>query len=331
MSVSEGLDERIRTKRRGIVQPLIPRSPLRSSSEGPGWRGVILEKHMADADYVAAVVQALRSGVNLLDTAAPYDTEGVVGKAIKRVPRERVVIATKASVFRGGERYPPERVVASLDNSLRELGIDCIDVFQLHAVPPSGYDYVRDVIAPVLLKEKEKGKFRFLGITETSPNDLEHQMLLRAIPDGIWDVVMVAFHLMNQNTREAVFPATLQHRVGTLLMFAVRSIFARKERVAEAMKELAADGKVPQSLADDPDPLGFLIHPGGASSLTDAAYRYVRHEPGVDVVLFGTGDREHLRANIASILRPPLPESDRERLKAMFGHLRGVGLVAPPR
>ena len=105
-------------------------------------------------------------------------------------------------------------------------------------------------------------------------------MLLRAVPDGMWDVAMVAFHLMSQNTREAVFPATLQHRVGTLLMFAVRSIFARADRVAEAMKELAAQGKVPQSLADDPDPLGFLIHPGGATSLTDAAYRYVRHEPG---------------------------------------------------
>jgi len=242
-----------------------------------------------------------------------------------------VVIATKSSVFRGGERHPPERVIASLDNSLRELGIDCIDVFQLHAVPPSGYDYVRDVIAPVLLKEKEKGKFRFLGITETSPNDLEHRMLLRAVPDGLWDVVMVAFHLMSQNTREAVFPATLQHRVGTLLMFAVRSIFARRERVVAAMQELAAQGEVPRSLADDPDPLGFLVHPGGATSLTDAAYRYVRHEPGVDVVLFGTGDQAHLRANIESILRPPLPHADREKLGQLFGHLRGVGLVVPPR
>jgi len=136
---------------------------------------------------------------------------------------------------------------------------------------------------------------------------------------------------MNQNTRDAVFPATLRHGVGTLLMFAVRSIFARPERVAEAMQELAAQGQVPQSLSDQPDPLGFLVHGNGATSLTDAAYRYVRHEPGVDVVLFGTGDHAHLRANIASILRPPLPEPDRERLRQLFGHLRGVGLVAPPR
>ena len=72
------------------------------------------------------------------------------------------------------------------------------------------------------------------------------------------------------------------------------------------------------------------MHPDGASSLTDAAYRYVRHEPGVDVVLFGTGDAAHLRTNIESILKPPLPEADRAKLRELFSHLRGVGLEAPP-
>ena len=72
------------------------------------------------------------------------------------------------------------------------------------------------------------------------------------------------------------------------------------------------------------------MHPNGASSVTDAAYRYVRHEPGVDVVLFGTGDADHLKANITSILKPPLPEADRTKLRALFSHLRGVGLEIPP-
>jgi aryl-alcohol dehydrogenase-like predicted oxidoreductase len=310
------------------------RTELKVSVAGLGCGGFSrlgLNTGGTESSAIAIIHAALDHGVNLLDTAAPYGTEGVVGKAIRSVPRERVVIATKASVLRDGERHPPERVIASLDNSLRELGVDCIDLFQLHVVPPSGYDYVRDVIAPALLKEKEKGKFRFLGITERAATDFEHQMLVRAIPDGLWDVVMVAFHMMNQNTREVVFPLTLEHRVGTLLMFAVRNIFARRERVAEAITELAAEGKVQRSLTDDPDPLGFLIHPGGASSMTDAAYRFVRHEPGVDVVLFGTGDQAHLRANIESILRPPLPPADRDRLKELFSHLRGVGLVVPPR
>ena len=53
------------------------------------------------------------------------------------------------------------------------------------------------------------------------------------------------------------------------------------------------------------------------------------NEPGVDVVLFGTGSPEHLRTNIASILKPPLPEADRLQLTTLFGHLVGIGLDAP--
>ena len=61
--------------------------------------------------------------------------------------------------------------------------------------------------------------------------------------------------------------------------------------------------------------------------MTEAAYRYARHEPGVDVVLFGTGDAGHLRANIAALNEPPLPELDRAKLETLFGHLaEGVGL-----
>ena len=86
---------------------------------------------------------------------------------------------------------------------------------------------------------------------------------------------------------------------------------------------------MPQSLAETENPLGFLLHAGGATSIIDAAYRFVRHEPGVDVVLFGTGEPDHLRTNIASLLAPPLPEADRARLASLFGHLIGVGLDAP--
>jgi aryl-alcohol dehydrogenase-like predicted oxidoreductase len=61
--------------------------------------------------------------------------------------------------------------------------------------------------------------------------------------------------------------------------------------------------------------------------MTEAAYRYVRHEPGVDVVLFGTGDSAHLRANIEALNKPPLPAADRAKLAKLFGHLAiGIGL-----
>jgi hypothetical protein len=134
---------------------------------------------------------------------------------------------------------------------------------------------------------------------------------------------------MHQNARATVFPRTIANRVGTLLMFAVRNIFSRPERLAAALRELTARRELPRWLAHAPNPLGFLLHEGGASNITEAAYRFVRHEPGVDVVLFGTGDPEHLRANIAALLTPPLPLADRLTLSKLFGRLSGVGLDPP--
>ena len=128
-----------------------------------------------------------------------------------------------------------------------------------------------------------------------------------------------------------MFPRTIANGIGTLMMFAVRNIFSKPQRLKSELRELAAAGKVARWLGHAPNPLGFLLHAagGGALTLPEAAYRFVRHEPGVDVVLFGTGDRDHLRTNIASILKPPLPETDRRILAKLFGHLVGVGLDPP--
>lgn len=282
-------------------------------------------------DAVALIRAALDLGVNLIDTAAAYGTESVVGQALRGVPRESVVVCTKVSRQPGEKMLSPEWVVRSLDNSLRALGLDYVDVFQLHAVSNSAYEYSRDAIVPVLLKERDKGKFRHLGITETAPNDPNQDMLYRATRDPQWDTVMVAFHMMHQVARARTFPFTQANNIGTLLMFVVRGIFARPAQLAATVRELAAAGQVPAELATTDDPLGFLVHSSGATSVTDAAYRYARHEAGVDVVLFGTGDQSHLRSNIASILSPPLPEADRTQLGALFSHLRGVGLDLPTR
>ena len=208
------------------------------------------------------VRQALDLGINLLDTAAVYGTEGVVGRAIRSVPRDSVVIATKAWIPRREGRSAAERAVASLDNSLKQLGTDYIDIFQLHGVSPKGYDQAIEIIAPALFKEREKGKLRHLGVTEAGSSDPEHAMIERAVEDGVWDIVMVAFHMMHQNARTRVFPRTMANRVGTLLMFAVRNIFSRPERLAAELRELTAKGQLPRWLADAPNPLGFLLHEG---------------------------------------------------------------------
>jgi aryl-alcohol dehydrogenase-like predicted oxidoreductase len=278
-------------------------------------------------EAVRLIHQAIDLGINFIDTAPAYGTEGVVGKALKSLPRESVVVATKSFSHRKGEPWPAERVIASLDNSLRVMGVDHIDVFNLHAVEAAHYDYVLSTIAPALLEQKAKGKIRHIGLTENPIVDFTQAALARAVNDPPWDVCMVGFHMMHQGARQRVFPITQKRGIGTLLMFAVRSIFADPPRIAKEMREAAAKGLVETWLGETPEPLGFLIHEGGAADLTEAAYRYVRHEPGVDVVLFGTGDAGHLRTNVASLLKPPLPEADRAKLAKLFGHLtNGIGL-----
>ena len=306
------------------------RTGLKVSVAGLGCGGFSrlgLKKGLTEEQSAGLIHEAVGLGVNFIDTAPGYGTEGVVGKALKTIPRDQVVVATKTYVRRNGEWATPEHAVASLDNSLRVMGTDYIDVFNLHGVLADEYRYAVETIVPVLIEQKAKGKIRHIGITENPIPDHTNAMLKLAIRDSVWEVFMVGFSMLHQGARQNVFPTTQAKGIGTLLMFAVRSIFADPPRIARELRELAAKGLVDKSLGDTADPLGFLIHEGGAANITEAAYRYVRHEPGVDVVLFGTGDAGHLRANVASLLKPPLPESDRAKLKALFGHLAiGIGL-----
>ncbi|MSQ52657.1 MAG: aldo/keto reductase [Betaproteobacteria bacterium] len=296
---------------------------------GGGFSRLGLNTGKTESDAIALVREALDLGVNLIDTAPAYGTEAVIGRAISNSPRDKIILCTKTAIHRRDTFIPAKEVISSLEDSLRTLGTDYVDVFMLHAVPASAYAHARDVIAPALLREKEKGKLRHLGLTETSPNDHQHRMLAMALPDGPWEVAMLGFNMLHQNAKQILFPLTNKRGVGTLLMFTVRSIFSQPERMRAAMQDLGARGQLAKSIADSPDPLGFLVHAAGASSLTDAAYRYVRHTAGVDVVLFGTSDPAHLRANIASLEKGPLPAADLEKISALFGHLVGVGLDAP--
>jgi len=278
-------------------------------------------------ECVAVVRTAIDLGVNFLDTAEAYGTEEIVGAAVRSHGRDKVVISTKA-IFRGTNEVA-ETVNAKVEASLKRLGLDYVDIFHFHAVGPEAYAHHRDVLAPALLRLKEQGKVRHAGITETGPRDPEQKMLAKAIEEGPWEVIMLAYSLVNQGARRGVFPVTQRRGIGTLLMFVVRNIFSNDAYRRDVFAKLVEQGALDASIPANGDPLGFLVTEGGAKSITDAAYRYARHEQGADVILFGTGSKEHVRANVESILRPALPAPVIERLHASFGHLTGVGLDLP--
>ena len=184
---------------------------------------------LSEAQSVALVREALDLGVNLIDTASIYGTEGIVGKAIKGRAREFVVISTKSHInaFDGSSAAPVERRPGQPGGLARALDTDYIDVFHLHGLSPKVYDHAMAQVVPALLREKEKGKFRHLAVSETAPRDPGHAMLERAVEEPVWEVFMLAFHMLNQNARDRLLARTQANKVGTLCMFAVRNIFSR--------------------------------------------------------------------------------------------------------
>ena len=281
------------------------------------------------AESISIVHQSLDLGVNFFDTAEVYGTEKLLGSALHKVPRDSVVISTKCRIPEPRNSRAASQIVASLERSLRSLQTDYVDVFHLHAVQLRDYEYVRDELVPALLREREKGKFSHLGITETPPNDPKHVMLMHAFEDELWEVVMFGFHMMHQNARDLIFPRTREKNIGTIIMFAVRSIFSDSAYLSSTIAELVTAGKLAEKYNHSASPFDFLLKEGGASSIIDAAYRYVRHEPGANVVLFGTGDPAHVETNVKSILRPPLSRMALERIGADMSHLEGIGLDLP--
>ncbi len=281
-------------------------------------------------DHAADIVRAAMDlGVTLIDTAAMYGTEPAVGKAIAD-RRDQVIVSTKVPVFAGDkwnmepEVCTPEVLAQRIDGCLRRLDTDRIDILNLHGVQPVQYTACRETLLPVLKDAQAQGKARFLGITELFHGDTDHAMLKQAMADGDYDVVMVGFNLLNPSARRGVLDTAAATKIGTQIMFAVRRALQSVEALQPVLDKLAAQGAIAAADADAARIEALVTGEGGASSLADAAYRFCRHTPGADVVLTGTGNRDHLAANIASITAPPLPEPVLAELERLFGHIASV-------
>ncbi len=278
------------------------------------------------ADEVQAsrvVAAAIDLGIDFIDTARAYGTEGAVARAI-RGRRDSVVLSTKALPAGATGLMSASEMRESLELSLSRLGTDYVDVFHLHGVLADQYAHCTDVLLPELVRAKEAGKVRFVGITERFGTDTNHAMLERALPDDHFDVIMVGHNLLNPSARRSVFPLTRANDVGTLIMFAVRRALTNRERVGAVVAQLIDAGAIDARAVDRDDPLGFVESHREVKSLVEAAYRFCRHEPGAHVILTGTGSVEHLRENVEAILAPPLPAELSTKLERIFGNVDSV-------
>ncbi|MEM1976827.1 MAG: aldo/keto reductase, partial [Nitrososphaerota archaeon] len=125
-----------------------------------------------DVEVVEIVRYAVRRGVKLIDTAEMYGAghcEELVGEAVKEFPREEVFIATK--IWPYNLRF--KDVFESLSRSLDRLGVDYIDLYQIHF--PNPFIPLRETMK-AMEKLVDEGKIRFIGVSNFSVKELEEAM-----------------------------------------------------------------------------------------------------------------------------------------------------------
>ena len=274
--------------------------------------------------------EALDLGVNFLDTAENYETEPIVGKAIKGRPRDSVVISTKSLLGSGAGPKSGADMVACLDASLKKLDTDYVDIFHLHGLSPTAYDRAMGEIVPALLREKEKGKFRHLAVSETGPRDPEHKMLERAVNEApVRGRHAGVSHDEPECAQAGAGAGTRANGIGTLCMFAVRNIFSKPGLLQATIADLIAAGKLPRRYRAE-DPLGFLVHPGGAQAPSMRPIASPATSPASTWCCLAPARRSPPHQHRFD----PAPSAACGRPGAsawLFGHLVGVGLDLPDR
>jgi L-galactose dehydrogenase len=298
---------------------------LRASVMGLGCGGhsrLGLSQGKSKEEAVSVVRAALDLQINFIDTAEAYETEEVVGAAVSESSRHGVILSTKLGVGYQERMSTAAEMRTRLEGTLNRLQTDYVDILHLHGLRFEEYEYAVTELVPLLNDLKHEGKIRFIGVTEAFVTDPTHQMLVRAVQDDYWDVMMVGFNILNQSARDRVFPVTRERGIGVLGMFAVRRALSRHEVFLELVQSLLDEGHINKVSASEL--LAEITHEGVAASLQEAAYRYCRWESGMDVVLSGTGSIEHLRSNTEALNMPPLPKNVLALLNKTFAGIDSV-------
>ncbi len=164
----------------------------------------------------ATLRQALENGITFYDTSPVYGygrSESLIGEVFERV-REKVVLASKVGFVHssGAQDFSPEHIARSLDESLRQLRTDHVDLYQVHD-PPLGL-LERDArILKALHSLKQEGKVRALGITVRSPQDA-----FQVVERFGFKCVQVNFNLLDQRVLQTgLLDFCRSHEVGMIV------------------------------------------------------------------------------------------------------------------
>jgi aryl-alcohol dehydrogenase-like predicted oxidoreductase len=281
-----------------------------------------------DDESLRALDRAIELGLNFIDTALAYGdghSERLVGKSV-RARSETVYVASKippknmrwpaSGDDRAEDAFPGDHIRRCTETSLRNLGLDTIDVQQFHVWHDNWLeqgDWLETVQAL-----KQEGKIRNFGV---SINDHEPDTALALVRSGNVDTVQVIYNVFDQSPEDELFPAVKEHGVGVLARVPFdeggltgsitadtdfpegdfrASYFSgdRKRQVVERVRVIVAD-------------LG--IAPG---AIAEIALRYILSSDAVSTVIPGMRSIRNVERNCAAGDGRGLPPEQVEKLHA---------------
>lgn len=272
-------------------------------------RGAPRGREISDADVGKLLNTVLDSGITFVDTSIDYGaSEERIGKHISN-RRSEYFLASKcgclvgwepsATEDRGGPHvYDRANITAGVEQSLRRLNTDHLDLLQVHMTPSKQVLEENDTIQVMKDLQKE-GKIRFLGMSGTLPNITDH------IAMGVFDTFQIPYSCSQREHEDAISQASAAGAGIIIRGGAARGAPSTdNERAHTRNPELKSVYE--QAGLDD------LLN--GDTSM-EFVMRFTATHPGMTTNIVGTMNPDHLKANIASMAKGPLPADIYEEAK----------------
>lgn len=264
-------------------------------------------------DATAIVDAALEGGINLIDTADMYgrgESEEMVGRAIAG-RRDDIVLATKAGLPMSEERNhrgaSRRWLVTALDNSLRRLGVDHVDLYQIHRWDPATSD---EETLSALTDLQRAGKIRYFG-SSTFPayRIVQAEWAAQRAHLGRYVTEQPSYSILQRGVETHVLPVTAQYGLGVLAWSPLASgwlsgaVRAGREITTNrsGMMPQRFDTALPANRArlEAVERLAKVADQAGLT-LIQLALGFVTAHPGVTSALIGPRTLDHLRSQLAA-------------------------------
>jgi aryl-alcohol dehydrogenase-like predicted oxidoreductase len=283
-------------------------------------------KRTPEAEAKRIVHRALDAGITLFDTANAYhegESERILGRLLAK-NRDKVEIATKVGFGRIAgkqEGLAPERIVASLDESLARLGTDRVDLYYLH-VP----DYTVPIEATLEAMKRvlDSGKAKSWGVSNFASWQILEMMNI-AERSGMPrpKVSQQMYNVLIRQLDIEYFKFTKRHPIHTTVYNPLAGgLLTGKPGKRFENNALYTRRYLSKTMMDATDKLGAIASEAGIA-LTTLAYRWILGRAGVDSILVGPGSLEHLEDAIASCTGP-LDEPVRAKVDAVWLEMVGT-------